>query len=315
MTQRHQRLDFLAVALLVLLCASWGLLQVAIKVAMPSVPPIMQAAIRSFGATVLVYIWMAWKGEAVFARDGSLWLGIVAGLMFSAEFVFIYWGLMFTAASRAGIFIYMSPFVVALGSHQFVPGEYINRVQLSGLAAAFLGIIIAFKESLSFTDSMVLVGDSMMFLGAVLCGGTTVLIKASSLNDISPGKMLFYLLSVSSVMLSLASFIFGEGQITTLTPLVISSLAYQTIWVAFVTYLIWYWLVRHYPPSRLSSFTFLSPLFGLIAGALLLHEKVSPMLILSLLLVGLGIYLVNKKKNRNTFDTTSQDLNIPHATK
>lgn len=313
MIQRHQRLDALAVALLVLICASWGVLQVSIKVALPIVPPIMQAAIRSFGATLLVCAWMVWRGEPIFGRDGSLWLGLVAGIMFSAEFIFIYWGLEFTNASRAVIFIYMSPFIVALGSHWFVSGEYIHRVQLVGLVAAFLGTVIAFKESLTFLDPWVFAGDAMMFLGAVLCGSTTVLIKASSLNNISPSKILFYLLSVSSVALTFGSLLFGESQIRQLTPLVICSLVYQTVWVAFITYLIWYWLVRHYPPSRLSSFTFLSPMFGVIAGAVLLGEPISQMLILSLALVGFGIYLVNRQPNQVTLENSSKETYVSNT--
>jgi drug/metabolite transporter (DMT)-like permease len=45
--------------------------------------------------------------------------------------------------------------------------------------------------------------------------------------------------------------------------------------VAFVTYLAWFWLTLHYPPSRLASFTFLTPLFVVLAGGLLLSEPIT----------------------------------------
>jgi drug/metabolite transporter (DMT)-like permease len=64
--------------------------------------------------------------------------------------------------------------------------------------------------------------------------------------------------------------------------------------VAFITYLAWFWLVRRYPASRLASFTFLTPLFGVLAGGVLLNEPITNMLLLALVLVGTGIYLVNR---------------------
>jgi drug/metabolite transporter (DMT)-like permease len=79
-----------------------------------------------------------------------------------------------------------------------------------------------------------------------------------------------------------------------LSPLILSSLAYQIIWVAFLTYLTWFWLLRRYPPSQLASFTFLTPLFGVMAGGLLLNEPLTRMLMLALALVASGIFLVNR---------------------
>lgn len=120
---REQKLDALAIGLLFILCVSWGLQQVAIKVAIQSVPPLLQCGIRSGGAFILVLIWMLARKEQILEKDGTLWWGIAAGLLFAGEFMLVYWGPDFTLASRAGIFLYLSPFVVALGSQWFIPGE------------------------------------------------------------------------------------------------------------------------------------------------------------------------------------------------
>ena len=292
----HRHLSVTAMAILVVLCASWGLQQVAIKVALPGVSPLAQAGIRSVGATLLICLWMMARGISLWDRDGTLWVGIAAGLLFSAEFLLIYWGLEFTNASRAVIFLYLSPFVVALGVHLWVPGERLVAVQVLGLVAAFVGIVLAFGESLTIPDRKVLMGDSMLVGAAVLWGATTVLIKASSLATIAPSKTLLYQLGVSALVLPLGSFALGEKGIRNLTPLIVGSLAYQTVWVAFATYLMWFWLVRHYPASRLASFTFLAPLFGVIAGGVLLQEPLTPVLLVALALVGTGIYLVNRRR-------------------
>ncbi|GAB4355723.1 MAG: DMT family transporter [Gammaproteobacteria bacterium] len=294
MTRVHAHLNITAMALLVVLCLSWGLQQVAIKVAIPAVSPVAQAAIRSVGAAILIWLWMVVRGVPLRERDGTLWWGIAAGLLFAAEFVLIYWGLEFTNASRAVIFLYLSPFVVALGAQWFIPGEHLTRLQVVGLVSAFAGIVVAFGESLAIPDPRVLVGDAMLVGAAVLWGATTVLIKASALATAAPSKTLLYQLGVSALVLPPAALLLGEGGIRQVTPLMVGSLLYQAVWVAFITYLVWFWLVRHYPAARLASFTFLTPLFGVMAGGWLLAEPVTPWLILALLLVGAGIYLVNR---------------------
>jgi len=290
----NQMLDFTAMGVLLLLCASWGLQQVAIKVAIQGISPLLQSSIRSMGGTILIWIWMMVRREPMIERDGTLWWGIAAGLLFAGEFVLIYWGLEYTNASRAVIFLYMSPFVVALGAQLFIPDEHLQMIQVIGLCCAFLGIVVAFSESLTYHTRQMLIGDSMLAVAAILWGATTVLIKASPLGKIKPSKTLFYQLSVSAVVLPLGSLAKGEAGIVRLTPLIVGSLVYQTVWVAFITYLAWFWLIRNYPPSRLASFTFLTPLFGVLAGGLLLNEPITRSLLLALVLVGTGIYLVNR---------------------
>ncbi len=291
---RNQALDVTAVVLLVVLCASWALQQVAIKVANPGVSPILQSGIRSIGATVLLGIWMAVRRKPILERDGTLWWGIAAGLLFAGEFLLIYRGLEFTHASRAVIFLYVSPFVVALGAQLFIPGEHLQRTQVLGLCCAFAGIAVAFRDSLSLPTHRMLTGDVMLVGAAVLWGATTVLVKASPLARIDPGKTLLYQLVVSAIVLPVGSLVMHEPGVVLMTPLIAACLVYQIVWVAFITYLAWFWLIRRYPASRIASFTFLTPLFGVVAGGVLLKEPVTNLLLLSLILVSAGIYLVNR---------------------
>jgi drug/metabolite transporter (DMT)-like permease len=291
---KKQVLDVTAMVILVVLCASWALQQVTIKVANQGVSPILQSGLRSIGATALLWIWMTVRRKPMLERDGTLWWGIAAGLLFSGEFLLIYWGLEFTHASRSVIFLYTSPFVVALGAQLFIPNERLRIIQVVGLCCAFAGIAVAFKESLSLPTHRMLVGDSMLVGAAVLWGATTVLVKASPLSRIDPGKTLLYQLAVSAVVLPVGSLAMNEPGIVRMTPLIAACLVYQIVWVAFITYLTWFWLVRRYPASRLASFTFLTPLFGVLAGGVLLDEPITNLLLLSLVLVGAGIYLVNR---------------------
>lgn len=294
MDGRRTQLDAFAMGLLALLCFLWGLQQVSIKLAAHGVSPVLQAGIRSTGATLLLGLWMAAKREKLFDKDGSLWPGIGAGLLFGCEFLFIYWGLSYTTASRSIIFLYTAPFVIALGAQIFLPHEKLRPFQYVGLLCAFMGILTAFADGLGLASSDMLIGDLLALAAAVMWGATTVLIKASALARVTPAKTLFYQLAVSAVMLLPASFLMGEPGIVDLSPLVVGCLVFQTLVVAFASYLAWFWLVTHYPAARLGSFTFLTPLFGLASSGLILSEPITPTLLLALAFVASGIWLVNR---------------------
>jgi len=288
------RLDGLAISALLILCLSWGGQQVAIKLAAADISPVMQSALRSIGATILVGLWVVIRRKPLLASDGTLWWGIAAGLLFAFEFMLIYWGLEFTHASRAVIFLYLSPFVVAIGMQLFVPGEKLGTIQFLGLGFSFLGILVAFGESFTFPSRQMLIGDSMLVAAAILWGATTVLIKAGPLAQIAPSRTLLYQLSVSAVVLPLGSLVLNEPGIVKLTFVAAASLLYQTVWIASITYLAWFWLIRHYPAAKLASFSFLAPLFGVLAGWWILDEPLTAGLLLAMLLVAAGIYLVNR---------------------
>ena len=292
---RHERLDAFAMTAMVALCAIWGLNQVAAKVAGAGISPLMQAGVRSLGAAVLLYGWSVARGIPIFRRDGTLLAGLVAGAMFAGEFALMYGGLQYTTASRAVVFFYTAPFVVAIGLHVLVPSERLVRIQVIGLVAAFVGIVIAFGGALTAPSEKMWLGDLMLLGGAALWGGTTVVVRATALARTPAAKTLLYQLVVSGVALTALSPLLGEAGFTDPTPLVWASLAWQTAGIAFASYLAWFHLVAHYPATRLSAFTFLTPLFGTVFGMVLLGEEVGLGLWLAMALVALGIRLVNSR--------------------
>ncbi|MBP7065114.1 MAG: DMT family transporter [Ferrovibrio sp.] len=296
MTQQHDRLDTLSIATMVVLCFLWGVQQVVIKLTTPEIPPLLQAGLRSAIASLLVLAWLGWRGVALFGRDGSLRAGLLAGSLFALEFALIYHGLQFTTASRAAILLYTAPFWVALGAHWLIPGERIGRAQLAGLLCAFAGILVAFGDALHVPNPDELFGDALLLGAALLWAATTVVIKASVLTRIHPGKTLLYQLGLSALLLPLASLALGEGGMASPSRFAIGSLAFQSIVIACVSYMIWFGLIARYPASRLSALSFLTPLFGVAIGALWLGEPLTLALLLALLLVGLGIHLVNRPR-------------------
>ncbi len=281
-------------ALMVLLCAIWGLQQVAIKLALPGVSPVFQVGLRSAGAALLVLMFARLRGMSLFAADGSARPGLLAGVLFSLEFACIYAGLAHTSASRMVVFLYTAPCFTVLGLHWFVPGERIGPRHGFGVALAFAGILLAFAEGLGRAATADFwIGDGLGVLGAVFWAATTVVVRATGLARISAAKVLFYQLAVSAVIVLPLSWLMGEPGITAPTVPVVLALAYQIVIVAFVSYLTWFWLLTKYLASRLMVFSFLTPMFGVAFGVLLLGEQLSTQFGLAALMVVAGIVLVN----------------------
>ena len=297
MTERKPHLDALAVAMLVLCCFLWGLNQVAAKVAMPEVPALWQAAARSSLGALLVWGWTRMRGISMFARDGTLRGGLLAGALFGVEFLCIFIGLQYTTASRMVVFIYISPFVVALGMPFISRSERLTRLQVIGLLIAFAGVAWAFEEGFNAPAAgpRQLLGDALGVVAGVLWGATTLAIRGSKLSSASAEKTLLYQLAVSGVMLTLAALASGARLPATLSALAWGSLAFQVVIVTAFSYLLWFWLIGHYPATRLASFTLLTPVFGLVLGALLLGEPITTRLVIALIAVAAGIVLVNRK--------------------
>ncbi|HYI88007.1 MAG TPA: DMT family transporter [Burkholderiales bacterium] len=295
MSQERRALDATAISVMLLLTALWGFNQVTIKWIAADVSLVAQAAIRSMVASALLLAWASFRNENLFQRDGTLLAGIAAGLLFAFEFVFIYGGLGHTNASRMSVFVYLAPPLTALGLHFIVAGERLGARQWLGVALAFAGLVLAFAEGFSAGRSTWL-GDVCGLIAAILWAATTVLIRATSLARVSAAKTLFYQLAVSALALPLASFLLGEPGVTAINGLVLASLAYQAVIVAFASYLAWFWLLRHYLAARLSVLSFLTPLFGMLSGVVFLSEPLSAHFALAALLIAAGIALVNLRR-------------------
>jgi drug/metabolite transporter (DMT)-like permease len=284
-------LDGVAIIVTVVLCLSWGINQVAIKLAIPEIPALIQSAVRSAGAAMIVAVWARWCRIPLFKSDGTLVPGLTAGVLFGVEFILLYRGLVFTTATRAVLFIYLAPFFVVIGG--WFSGDRFGLSQWLGLLLSFAGVAIAFGVPSPAADPRQIIGDVMMVCGAGAWAATTLVIKSSALNRVSAEKTLLYQLVVSAPLLALAAVAFGERLTAAPSAIALGSLAYQTMWVASVTFVAWFALVIRYSASRLSVFTFLTPLFGVAAGHFVLGDPLTPAFALAVVMVAGGLVLVN----------------------
>jgi drug/metabolite transporter (DMT)-like permease len=293
MTERKTHLDGIAVSLLVVCCLFWGAQQVLIKATLAELPPFYQASLRFIGATALLMLWCKWRNIPLWGRDGSLKPGVIAGLLFAVEFSAIYMGLQFTSASRLTVFLYTSPFWVAALLPLLVPTERLRPLQWVGLACAFAAIVFALRDGIQASGEWL--GDALGLAAGLFWGLTTVVIRASSLARVGAEKLLLYQLAVSTLALPAVSLALGETWGFSYSAFAWTSIAVQTVLGAFVSYLVWMWMLTRYPATKMSAFVFLTPIFALLFGALWLRESVTVPLLMSLALVTLGIVLVNRK--------------------
>ena len=282
-----------AIALMLMLCFSWGFNQIAVKLALPEIPPMLQALIRSAGALPVLLLIAKLRGVTIFQRDGTLGAGLFAGLLFGVEFVLIFRGLKLTSASRAVVFLYTAPFFVALGSYSFL-GERLRASQWGGLALSFAGVALAIGVPQANVDADVLLGDLLIVAGGALWAATTLLIKATALIRAPAEKGMGYQVALSIPILAFAAWISGERIEHVPSALSLSLLAYQAFWVVGLTFLLWFALVKTYSASKLSAFTFITPLFGVAASYFIMHDTLTLAFGVAALLVIAGLYLVNR---------------------
>jgi drug/metabolite transporter (DMT)-like permease len=268
-------------------------------------------ALRSVGAFLLVLLWcLATRQGRLLTRDGSLPWGMLAGLLFAHEYILIYVGLQWTGASRSAIFIYTAPFFVALGAHWLLPGERLGPLQWLGLAASFAGVAVALGTPAPATSSRALLGDLMVLLAGALWGATTLVIKATPLRSTPPEKVLLYQLAVSAVLGVAGAALAGETM-GSVDALRIWALAYQTVWVAGITFVLWFQLLARYPAGPLQAGTSMTPVFGVLSAAFVLGEPLSSSLVLAAGLVVLGLVLVNRPRPEQAPPTTGSKPTDP----
>ncbi|EKT4531098.1 DMT family transporter, partial [Pseudomonas putida] len=227
---------------------------------------------------------------------GSTWrAGVVAGGLFGVEFLFIAEGLKLTSAAHMSVFLYTAPVFTALGLHFRLASERLRLLQWLGILLAFGGIAMAFAGGTSFEDmdSRTLLGDAFGVIAGLAWGATTVVVRCSRLSEAPATLTLFYQLAVGFAGLLLIALVSGQIGAVSLTPLAMGSVLFQGIVVSFISYLTWFWLLRKYLASNLAVFSFITPLFGVTFGVLLLDEPLSANFVVGALMVLLGVILVS----------------------
>jgi len=296
--RRKHHIDATGAMLLIIISLVFGLNQTLTKIVNGGLQPVYQAGLRSLIGLMLIFLYALVARKPLDMADGSFSPGVLAGLFFSAEFVLLFQSLEYTTVSRASIFFYSMPFWAAVAAHFFIPGERLTRWRLAGLFLAVLGIGLALYDNRFPATERAIVGDLFCLVGAMFWAGIVIIARTTRLSRACPEMQLIYQLSISAIVLLAIAPYFGEP-IRQLDNTIVLIFLVQTIAVVGFGFLTWFWLLSVYPASDMTSFSFLTPLFGVMFGWLILGEELNKTIYLSLALVCAGVYLVNRKPGFN----------------
>lgn len=281
-----------AAAIMVGVTFSWGLNYVAAKISYGGYDPVFISIARSVIGGLCVFAWCRWRGIALFTRDGTLVAGTVAGVLFGLEFLLLYVGLDHTTVARNALLVNTMPFWMLVGGH-FLLGERITVRKLAGLLLAFGGLVVVFSDKLGSSGGDTLTGDLLSLGSGVVWALTNIVIKRSRLATASAEKLLLYQLACAAVVGMLVLPFAGPPiRVFSLEPTL--ALLFQSVYVVAFTYVLWFWLLRRYPASGLSSFTFLTPAFGVLCGGVILGEPLTTRIFVALALIAAGLVVVNR---------------------
>ncbi len=268
--------------------------QVTIKVVNDGFQPAFFAGLRSAGAVICVWGWMRFRGRRLDFQAGTIVPGIVLGVIFAAEFLCLFIALDLTSVTRTSIIFYSMPVWLAVAAHFVLPGERIHGAKAAGLMLAFLGVVWAFADrGAGASGETSLLGDLAALGAAMGWGGVALMTRATSLSKLRPDMQLFWCLAVSAVILLAVAPLFGP-LIRDLQMIHLWGLAFQIVVVVAAGFMFWLWLLTIYPASSVASFSFLSPIFGIFLGWLMLGEKVGYSLLGAGALVAVGLILINR---------------------
>lgn len=304
-TPVRRELDLQGSLLMLVFCVAVGLQQVAIKAVAEDIAPVAQIALRSIVAALLAIMVAYWRGVRLADVRATLRPGLSAGALFASEFGLIALALGYTTASHVSVFLYTAPIFAALGLHFLVPNEQLALRHWIGIGISFGGMTLAIAggdttgSATSADTSALLTGDLLATGAGVVWAATTVLIRTTSLSEERPTLTQSYQVTVTAVLLLPIAALQGDLATIHVTPLVLASLTFQTFGIAFGTLLLWFALLRRYLASRLGVFSFLSPIFGVIFGAVLLGDPLTVNFIVGGLVLLVGVILVSAPMRRH----------------
>ena len=291
----RKSIDITAVGLMVGICLIWAFQPIGLKSTSVFAAPVLQIGLRSGIAAICVFALVRFRGQAMEIVGKTAALGALAGLLFTVEFFMVGEALKHTSASHVVVFLYTAPIFAALGLHWKLPSERLSAVQWGGIAVASAGIALAFltpQDGPAASLGAMLWGDGLALLAGAAWGLTTVLIRTTRLSSIPATHVLFYQLAMAFIVLTGAAVIAGETTFVP-APALLFNIAFQGVIVSFLSFLTWFWLLTRYRASQLGVFSFMTPVFGVILGVLVLGEPLTSEFVVGTAGVLLGILIVS----------------------
>jgi drug/metabolite transporter (DMT)-like permease len=287
--REDRRLEAQAAGLAILAMAILGGSYTAGKFALQDLPTFgvllsrMLVTVATLGAFALIArVPLAYGG-----REARFILAQAGFFLLSQTTLFI--GLGMTSAGRASILFNMQPFFTLLLLPLLVPTERLTRRRWLGTAVAFMGVALVLAERAGGGS---LLGDALVLVSALGWTGNVILNKRMP-RSINPVAIIFWNSLAAVPVFGLLTLALEPNAAWNLSPAAVASVLYLGMLAAGLGFVLVVWLVNTYSASRVNVFVFLSPVFGVLIGWVLLGEPMSLMQALGGLAVAAGILIVS----------------------
>ena len=294
---RKERMDAFGAVSLVLFGVVFGFNQVVIKIVNDGLQPVFAAGLRSLGALPLLLLWMRVRGIPIALPPGAGPSAAFLATIFTLEFLLMYTALDLTTVSRVSVIFYAMPIWLAFGAHFLIPGDRMTTRKALGLGLAILGVGWAILDRPGTGGEVSLVGDLAALGASLLWAGIGLTIRVARVRDAAPEVQLLWQLAMSGIVLTALAPLFGP-LLREPTALHVAGMAFQIVVVAFVAFIFWLWVMTVYPASAVAAFSFLTPVFGVFFGWLILGEHIGLAVLGALVLVSAGLWLINRPHGR-----------------
>lgn len=285
-------LDSLGFALMLGLAILFGANNLLIKLGNEGLQPVFFAGLRSALALVALVIWMRARGMAL---RFDLWrVGLLGGLLFSSEFLFLFVALDHTSVVRASSLFYAMPIWLALAAHFLFPGERLTARRSMGFALGFAGVVLTIAGRGGVGEGGI-GGDLAAIVAGMSWAAIVVVSRKTRFGTATPEAQIFWQVLVSAVLLIGLAPLFGGPLVRDFDTTQAVLLAVQAVGVVCVGFVTWFWLIGRYYASTVASFSFLTPVLSALLGWLALGEPVTWVTPLALGLLVAGLVLINRR--------------------
>ena len=294
----NKPIDGLAASFLVIFSILLGLNQVLVKLVNIGMHPIFQVAMRSVLAIIPILIYCYLTKKKINFFDGSFLSGVITGVLFGVEFVFLFTALDYSTVTRVSLIFYTMPVWLTLAAHFLIKNDTLNLNKILGLIIAMTGLVFAVYQPISGYSMKQFYGDFYSLLASFCWAAIAIMLKSSRLSRSSPETQLLYQLIVSGFILLPIAFLFDDF-VRELNSQLVLIFSFQVIVIMCLGFIGWLWVMSKYSASSTSSFSFLTPIFGVLFGWLIMDDVINEQIYISLFLTCLGIYLINRTTKKS----------------
>ena len=279
----------------------WGLSFPAAKIGLRGVEPFTFLWLRGIISSASVFLIMfarkmpvlpprpSWRGES---RD--FWIN---ACLHNLMFITYYHGVDHTTAGRASLFLYSQPLLLTALAAWILPHERVGVRAVSGFIAASLGMVFLFGDKLSSAGGSTWYGDSIVVLAAVIWAVQSIFLKMK-LRSFDAFRITAWTQLLAVLPFFIVASFLGEAWPDLTDTNVLTGVGYSGLIGTGLAMIPWLWLLTDYPASRVGVFMFLTPVFGVLTGALLLAEPLTQLMLGGAVLISAGIYFVNSESRK-----------------